>query len=68
MRAHQTRPCQARACNDNGVAALIPRGLAPRDILAVARRACGHVALLYVADRCLLVTALRVPPQASAAA
>ncbi len=68
MRAHHTRPCQAPACNDNGVVAVVPRGVAPRDILAVARRTCDHVTLLYVADRSLLVTASHEAPRASAAA
>ena len=68
MRAQQSRPGQASACNDNGLAVIMPRGAAPRDILAVARRACGLVSLLYVADGSQLVTAASQPSRASAAA
>lgn len=68
MRAHQTRPGQAPACNDNGLVAIVPRGAAPRDVLAVAKRVCGLVALTYVADGCLLVTAHHQPCRTSAAA
>jgi hypothetical protein len=68
MRAHQTRPGQASACNDNGLVAIVPRGVAPRDVLAVAKRVCGLVALSYVADGCLLVTACHTPCRTSAAA
>ncbi|NNM71333.1 hypothetical protein [Enterovirga aerilata] len=48
---------QADACNDNGLPALVTPALAPRDVLTVARRSCGPVALSYLAAGCLLVGA-----------
>ena len=68
MRANQTGHGQAFACNDNGLAVIVPRGTAPRDILAVARRSCGLVSLLYVADGSLVVTAASHSSRTSAAA